>query len=104
MATDAQPNRRPAGPLAAIGRRFLDAPVHMKALVAIGLAILVFVIVEPTMWVLGAVVYFVPSMVAWYRGAPRRAGIFVLNLFLGWTFLGWVGALVWAVIEPRSDS
>ena len=40
------------------------------------------------------VVYFIPSFI----GSSKRnaGGIFVLNLLLGWTFLGWVIALVWA--------
>jgi hypothetical protein len=38
--------------------------------------------------------YFLPT-VAGVR--KRNAGaIFVLNLFLGWTVIGWVVALVWA--------
>ena len=34
----------------------------------------------------------------WWR---LRLAIFVLNLFLGWTLLGWVGALVWAATAVR---
>jgi len=38
--------------------------------------------------------YFIPTM----AGAKKRnvGAIFVLNLFLGWTLVGWVVALVWA--------
>lgn len=28
------------------------------------------------------------------------AAIFVVNLFLGWTLIGWVVALAWAVTKP----
>jgi ABC-type uncharacterized transport system permease subunit len=41
-------------------------------------------------------IYFVPSMVAMRRQHKNFAAIFVANLFLGWTFIGWVGSLVWA--------
>ena len=41
-------------------------------------------------------IYFFPDWVAQSRGHPQRKSIFVLNLFLGWTFLGWVAALIWA--------
>lgn len=41
-------------------------------------------------------IYFLPDWVAQSRGHPNRGSIFVLNLFLGWTFLGWVAALIWA--------
>lgn len=40
--------------------------------------------------------YFLPAIIANRRGHNSGAAIFVLNLFLGWTFLGWVIALVWA--------
>jgi drug/metabolite transporter superfamily protein YnfA len=40
--------------------------------------------------------YFLPSIVAGGRNHASSGGIFVINLFLGWTLLGWVGALAWA--------
>lgn len=45
---------------------------------------------------IAAVVYFLPALVAASRERAKLP-IFVLNLFLGWTVLGWVVALVWAV-------
>jgi ABC-type transport system involved in cytochrome c biogenesis permease component len=50
-------------------------------------------------------VYFIPMYVAYYRGHPNAMAIFALNLLLGWTFIGWVIALVWAltaVDKPRT--
>jgi len=44
----------------------------------------------------GVLVYLLPYIVAGSRRHHNRAAIFALNLFLGWTFLGWVIALVWA--------
>src|SRR5262249_7732769 len=40
--------------------------------------------------------YFLPSFVAGSRGHHNSAAIFVLNLLLGWSFIGWAIALVWA--------
>ena len=40
--------------------------------------------------------YFLPSLVAVLRRHHNVVAIFVLNLTLGWTVLGWVAALVWA--------
>jgi hypothetical protein len=40
--------------------------------------------------------YFLPSFVASRRGNPNKTAVFVLNLFLGWSLIGWVVALVWA--------
>ena len=41
-------------------------------------------------------VYFFPTVIGYSRRHMNTLSIFMLNLFLGWTFLGWVGALVWA--------
>ncbi|WP_221227707.1 superinfection immunity protein [Rhodocyclus tenuis] len=49
-------------------------------------------------------VYFVPAIVAYRRGHHQRNAIAILNLFLGWTLLGWVGALVWSATQVRSAS
>lgn len=38
--------------------------------------------------------YFIPTWIA--HSKYNSHAIFILNLFLGWTFLGWVIALVWA--------
>ena len=39
--------------------------------------------------------YFVPAIVAYRK--RQFIPILVLNLLLGWTLIGWVGALVWAL-------
>ena len=44
-----------------------------------------------------AAIYFLPFLVAYNH--KNAVGIFVLNLFLGWTLIGWVGALIWAVTK-----
>ena len=41
--------------------------------------------------------YFLPFLIALMRARPNTGAIFILNLFLGWTLVGWVVALVWAV-------
>ena len=45
--------------------------------------------------------YFIPTIVAVSRGHHNIAAIFALNLLLGWTFLGWVAALVWSLTAVR---
>ena len=40
--------------------------------------------------------YFLPAIIAALREHNNAGAILVLNLFLGWTVLGWVLALVWA--------
>jgi hypothetical protein len=46
------------------------------------------------------VLYFLPSLVAACRHHNNTAAIVVVNLFLGWSFIGWVLALVWAFLNP----
>jgi len=46
---------------------------------------------------LSFVMYFLPSILAFARNKRDTAAILLLNLFLGWTMIGWVVALVWAV-------
>lgn len=41
--------------------------------------------------------YFLPTTIAIIRRRTNTTAIFVLDLFLGWTLIGWVVALVWAV-------
>ena len=46
------------------------------------------------------VLYFIPVCVALSNNHRQTVAIVILNLFLGWTLLGWVGALVWACTKP----
>jgi hypothetical protein len=42
------------------------------------------------------VLYFIPAIIAWQRRHRQRVAILVVNIFFGWTFVGWIIALVWA--------
>jgi hypothetical protein len=42
-----------------------------------------------------------PAGIGIIRGRSNAGAIFVLNLFLGWTLIGWVIALVWAVADDN---
>jgi hypothetical protein len=44
----------------------------------------------------GLVMYFLPSIIALARSKRDVLAIFLLNLFLGWSVIGWIVALVWA--------
>lgn len=46
-------------------------------------------------------VYFLPAIIAGGRHHHNSTAIFVLNMLLGWTLLGWVIALVWACTAVR---
>lgn len=48
-----------------------------------------------------AALYFIPAIVASIKKHPYSTGVFLLNLFLGWTVLGWIGALIWSVCVKK---
>ena len=52
-------------------------------------------------WLLfGIGVYLLPAIWAGINKHPRIEGIALLNLFFGWTIVGWFGALIWAACPP----
>ena len=48
--------------------------------------------------------YFLPSIVALKHGTRNTGAIFALNLLLGWTFIGWVTAMVWAKTRAQDHA
>lgn len=46
--------------------------------------------------------YFCPSLIACGRHKRNALAIFALNLLVGWTVLGWIGALIWALTFDSS--
>ena len=46
--------------------------------------------------------YWLPTLVALVRQTPSALGIAMLNFFFGWTVIGWIIALVWALATPTS--
>lgn len=47
----------------------------------------------------GLVVYFIPTVIAYKKERDNKNSILALNIFLGWTLVGWVVSLVWALKE-----
>ncbi len=41
-------------------------------------------------------IYFFPTYMAFIREHKNKVPILILNMFLGWTVLGWIVALIWA--------
>ena len=78
------------------------AKVGIAALV--GLALLAGVFGSTGRLLLGAAVlgflYLIPTIVAYRRRHYQLTAIAVINVFAGWTLIGWVGALAWAVTKP----
>lgn len=47
--------------------------------------------------------YFVPAVVAGLRHHRHTAAIAALDVLLGWTVIGWIAALVWALMDQRNE-
>jgi hypothetical protein len=60
---------------------------------------------EPIITAFGALVLlalmFLPTVIAVMRGHPDSFAIFLTNLLLGWTGIGWIVALIWAFTARR---
>jgi hypothetical protein len=48
------------------------------------------------MLIVATLIYFLPTIIALSRGHLSTLAIFLLNLFLGWTLIGWLIALIWS--------
>jgi Superinfection immunity protein len=46
------------------------------------------------------VLYFIPALLSRQHSHRNVHTIFAVNLLLGWTLVGWVAALVWALAKP----
>jgi hypothetical protein len=53
------------------------------------------------MVLLALIVYLAPCMVAKTRKHRRYEPIFWLTVLTGWTFVGWVCALIWSMIDDE---
>src|SRR5712664_854512 len=54
----------------------------------------------PALWIL-LILYFLPALIAGARHHHNAGSIFIIDLFLGWTFLGWIVALAMACSQVR---
>jgi hypothetical protein len=44
-----------------------------------------------------SLIYFMPTIIALSREHKEGLYIFLINLFIGWTFVGYLVALLWAI-------
>lgn len=64
------------------------ANAEFKALFLVGVPVFI-----------GLEIYFAPTTIAHYAKKRNFGAIFFLNLALGWTLVGWVVAMVWAMAK-----
>lgn len=50
---------------------------------------------------LGLFINFLPSFIAFSRNHPNQVAILILNILFGWTGLGWIILLIWALSNRR---
>jgi hypothetical protein len=46
---------------------------------------------------IGLALYLLPTILAAVRRSKSLVGIILVNILLGWTFVGWIVALVWSI-------
>jgi len=44
-------------------------------------------------------IYLLPTFIALAMHNINVLAIFLLNLLTGWTFIGWIASLIWAVLK-----
>ena len=54
--------------------------------------------------ILGTIaVYLLPTLIALERKHEQAAPIAIVNIFLGWTLVGWVVALAWSFSAQKNQ-
>ena len=56
---------------------------------------------ELILWVLLIAIYFLPSILGY--NLRNFGSIFLLNILLGWTIIGWIVALIWSVSKDKQE-
>lgn len=45
------------------------------------------------------IIYLLPTFIAFFKKKKNLASIAVVNVFLGWSIIGWIVALAWSVAK-----
>lgn len=48
--------------------------------------------------------YMLPTFEAWKNKHPNLSSITLLNIFLGWSILGWIVAVIWAFKKSETNA
>lgn len=48
--------------------------------------------------------YFLPTILAFSRKKSNKGIIFLVNFFLGWSLIGWIASLIWALSTDNSQT
>jgi T4 superinfection immunity protein len=58
------------------------------------------VVILILLFLIGVAIWWIPGFIASARKHHNCVSIWLVTLFLGWSFIGWVIALVWAFSNP----
>lgn len=47
-------------------------------------------------------IYFIPTMISLIRKHTYKLYIICINILLGWTGIGWLGCLIWSLIDNKN--
>lgn len=87
------------------GGKNMRFKIFFGSIMAILLLVLIYfggyIVLLPSIILVG--VYFIPALIATKRDHPQKSAILIINILLGWTFLGWVIALVWAILKQEPN-
>jgi len=82
-----------------MNRRKLWGPTALSLAAIIATAFFLLTIVHVP-WLYASLaalaIYFLPTVIAYMNKCVQKDTVFVINLFLGWTFVGWVMAMIFA--------
>lgn len=48
--------------------------------------------------------YFLPTILAFSKKKSNKSIIFLVNFFLGWSVIGWIVSLIWALSSDNSQT
>jgi hypothetical protein len=59
---------------------------------------------QAMVWIVGIpALYLLPTFIAGGRVHRQRRAILILNVFGGWTVIGWIAALTWACMAAEPE-
>ena len=59
--------------------------------------------IVPILLISGIFIYLLPSIVAGSRDHRNVMPIVALNIFAGWTFVGWLASLIWSLTDNTEE-
>ena len=59
------------------------------------------IIVYIIIFIVGLILYFLPSIIASKKNHTYKNIILLINFFLGATVIGWIACLIWAFIDNK---